>query len=185
MEDDFLLIEKCKRNNSSAFEILYKKYAPTMKGVAFRYVNDSSIAEDIIQEAFIKVFVNINSFNSKSGSFEGWLRRVVVNASIDQFKKIKKQNESIYDIDYLTENDEDSEPNDNYDYSKEELIESINMLPKGYKLVFNMYVFDKYSHKEIASSLNITEGTSKSQFSKAKKYLKNILEKQKTFINGK
>lgn len=185
MEEDFSLIEKCKRNDSAAFEKLYKKYASKMKGVAFRYVNDYAIAEDIIQEAFIKVFVKINTFDG-SGSFAGWLHRVVVNAAIDYFNKQKKQNGQISDLEYLIETSNYEDDNDDtYDYSMEQLLESISKLPAGYKLVFNMYVIDNYSHKEIAAALNITEGTSKSQLSKAREYLKKTLEKPKVITYGK
>ena len=156
-----------------------------MKGVAYRYVNDFAIAEDILQEAFIKVFVNLKTFDN-SGSFEGWLRRVVVNSSINYFHSLKKQSENISDLGYLLENDLNDENDDEeYDYSMEELVDSISMLPEGYKMVFNMYVVDNFTHKEIAAALNITEGTSKSQLSKAREYLKRILEKQKMVSNGR
>ena len=151
-----------------------------MKGVAFRYVNDAALSEDIIQEAFIKVFVNIQTFDT-SGSFGGWLHRVVVNAAIDHFNKIKKQNHKVVaDLSTISENGHHEEVDNNYDYSMEELVESISKLPEGYKLVFNMYVVDDFSHKEIAAALNITEGASKSQLSKARGYLRNYLEKNKT-----
>ena len=156
-----------------------------MKGVAYRYVNDFAIAEDILQEAFIKVFVNLKTFDN-SGSFEGWLRRVVVNSSINYFHSLKKQSENISDLGYLLENDLNDEGDDEeYDYSMEELVDSISMLPEGYKMLFNMYVVDNFTHKEIAAALNITEGTSKSQLSKAREYLKRILEKQKMVSNGR
>ncbi len=184
MENDSELIDGCKSSSDSAFEKLYQKYASKMKGVAYRYVNDADIAEDIIQEAFVKVFVNIKSFDA-SRSFEGWLHRVVVNAAIDQFHKSKKKLENIADLKYLTETDNDDAPEDNHEYSMEELLESIAMLPEGYKMVFNMYVIDNFSHKEIAAALNITEGTSKSQLSKAREYLKKILEKYKTVSDAR
>lgn len=185
MNGDWQLIESCKHNDSAAFEKLYKKYASKMKGVAYRYVNDFAIAEDILQEAFIKVFVNLKTFDN-SGSFEGWLRRVVVNSSINYFHSLKKQSENISDLGYLLENDLNDEGDDEeYDYSMEELVDSISMLPEGYKMVFNMYVVDNFTHKEIAAALNITEGTSKSQLSKAREYLKRILEKQKMVSNGR
>ena len=184
MNEDWQLIESCNHNDSDAFERLYIKYASKMKGVAFRYVNDSAVAEDILQEAYIKVFVNLKTFDTK-GSFEGWLRRVVVNSSINYYHSIKKQQEKLSDLGYILENDgEEDSVDENYDYSMEELVESIGMLPEGYKMVFNMYVVDNFTHKEIASALNITEGTSKSQLSKAREYLKKVLEKQKTVSNG-
>lgn len=185
MNEDWELIEGCKHNDTAAFERLYLKYASKMKGVAFRYVNDAAVAEDILQESFIKVYVNLKTFDTK-GSFEGWLRRVVVNASINYYHTVKKEQEKLSDLGYFMERDmEEEDAEEKYDYSMEELVESIAALPEGYKMVFNMYVVDNFSHKEIASALNISEGTSKSQLSKAREYLKRVLEKQKLVSNGR
>ena len=109
-----------------------------------------------------------------------------MNSSINYFHSLKKQSENISDLGYLLENDLNDEGDDEeYDYSMEELVDSISMLPEGYKMVFNMYVVDNFTHKEIAAALNITEGTSKSQLSKAREYLKRMLEKQKMVSNGR
>ena len=185
MKEDWLLIENCKRNDSIAFEKLYYKYASRMKGVAYRYVEDGMVAEDILQEAFVKVFKNLQNFDT-SGTFEGWLRRVVVNLAINYYNQQKKQSEHFSDLGYLMESDWDEELlEEETNYTMEELVDSIAMLPEGYRLVFNMYVVDGFSHKEIAGALKISEGTSKSQLSKARDYLKKLLEKQKLVSNGR
>lgn len=180
MKDDLALIEEYKKGNTAAFETLYKKYASKMKWVAFRYVNDSSIAEDVLQEAFVKVFKKIDTYES-TGSFEGWLRRTVVNTAINYYNSIKKENERMAEFGASAENENTTgniEEEDNY--TLQELMDAVNMLPEGYKVVFNLYAIDQYSHKEIAEALNISEGTSKSQLFKARTFLKKILKEKKT-----
>ncbi len=184
MKDDVILIEECKQGSSIAFDSLYKKYAGRMKGVAFRYVNDSFIAEDIIQEAFVKVFVKIKAYEH-TGSFEAWLRRMVVNASINYYHSLKKQKENMAEFAFSPENDHSSGFYDEAKYSMEELMAAVNQLPEGYKMVFNLYAIDQYSHKEIAEALKITEGTSKSQLFKARDFLKKILQNKKIKQNDR
>lgn len=180
MKDDLTLIEEYKKGSIAAFETLYKKYASKMKWVAFRYVNDSSLAEDILQEAFVKVFKKIETYTN-TGSFEGWLRRTVVNTAINHYNSIKKENERMAEFGASAENENSSENIEEEDnYTLQELMDAVNMLPEGYKVVFNLYAIDQYSHKEIAEALNISEGTSKSQLFKARSFLKKILKEKKT-----
>ncbi len=179
MKDDLALIGEYKRGSIVAFEILYKKYASKMKWVAFRYVNDSHIAEDVLQEAFVKVFKKIESFEN-TGSFEGWLRRTVVNTAINYYNSIKKESEKMAEFTASVENDNADDVDAEQSYTLEELMEALNSLPEGYKVVFNLYAIDQYSHKEIAEALNISEGTSKSQLFKARTFLKKTLQSKKT-----
>ena len=180
MKDDLILIEEYKNGSTTAFEALYKKYASKMKWVAFRYVSDSSLAEDVLQEAFVKVFKKIETFENK-GSFEGWLRRTVVNTAINYYNAIKKESEKNVEFGVFTENENATENQDEEDnFTLQELMDAVNMLPDGYKVVFNLYAIDQYSHKEIAEALNISEGTSKSQLFKARTFLKKILKEKKT-----
>jgi RNA polymerase sigma-70 factor (ECF subfamily) len=183
MKEDLVLVEEYKRGSISAFETLYKKYASKMKGVAFRYVNDPFIAEDILQEAFVKVFNKISKFDN-TGPFEAWLRRIVVNTSINHYNSVKKENEKAAQFALSPENENSDNSDEEESYTLEELMEAVNMLPSGYKIVFNLYVIDKYSHKEIAESLKITEGTSKSQLFKAREFLKKTLQNKKTTQNA-
>lgn len=180
MKDDLTLIEEYKKGGTAAFETLYKKYASKMKWVAFRYVNDSFLAEDILQEAFVKVFKKIETYTN-TGSFEGWLRRTVVNTAINYYNSIKKENERMAEFGASVENENSSESiEEEENYTLQELMDAVNLLPDGYKVVFNLYAIDQYSHKEIAGALNISEGTSKSQLFKARSFLKKILKEKKT-----
>jgi RNA polymerase sigma factor (sigma-70 family) len=178
MKDDITLVEEYKRGSTSAFEMLYKKYASKMKWVAFRYVNDSAIAEDVLQEAFVKVFKKISTFEN-TGSFEGWLRRTVVNTAINYYNSIKKESEKMAEFGDSLENQGSEITEEEPSYTLEEMMEAINQLPEGYKVVFNLYAIDQYSHKEISEALNITEGTSKSQLFKARAFLKKTLQHKK------
>jgi len=184
MKEDWILIDEYKNGSVSAFETIYKKYASKMKGIAFRYLNDSFMAEDVVQESFIKVFKKINEIQ-KTGAFEAWLRRVVVNTAINYYNTIKKTGEkkAEFTLFEISENNNNDDFDDSENYSLDELTKAVNMLPAGYKMVFNMYAIDQYSHKEIAEALNINEGTSKSQLFKARAFLKEILQKKKVIQN--
>jgi RNA polymerase sigma-70 factor (ECF subfamily) len=187
MVSDEQIIKGCKKGKRQAFNMLYKKYASVMLGVCIRYSRTRTDAEDVLQEGFIRVFNNIDSFEGR-GSFEGWLRRIMVNTAINHYKATKKH--VIYD-DIDTNNSAQAAlstaaMDDVYDgeYSQQELLEMINSLPDGYRMVFNLYVFEEMSHKEIAQIMEFTENTSKSQLSKARKWLRVKLgEKYKNYSN--
>ena len=170
------LIEKCKQKDRNAFNHLFNTYSRVLMGISIRYANDVAEAEDILQESFIKIFHQIETYESK-GSFEGWLKRIVVNTAINYFnsKKVRIDgggNADDYDMEDQNFNIED-ELNGN------ELLEIINQIPEGYRVIFNLNVVEGYTHKEIAEQFNITEGTSKSQLSKAKAMLRKILTENK------
>lgn len=168
-EDDW--IKGCLQGDRSAQRQLYDFYSSKMYSICYRYVKDSMEAEDILVTAFMKVFDKIGQFKSE-GSFEGWIRRIVVNEALTYLRK----NRSMY---LETELEQaDREP----DYSKlsdhleaEDLLNMIKELPTGYRIVFNLYAIDGYSHKEIADQLGISENTSKSQLSRARVYLQKML----------
>ena len=174
MIDDGKLIEGCLRNKRRSQKQLYNKYAPKMYGVCLRYSKNKHDAEDILQDAFIKIYRNIDFFNNK-GSFEGWIRRIVVNTALTHLRN--KTKHWFVDIDTvpvaIEEDEEKFSP-----LSPEDLIQLIQELPNGYRTVINLFVFEKYSHKEIAKALAISEGTSKSQYSKAKALLKSKIEEK-------
>lgn len=182
MTSDQDLIEGCKKGKHSAFEALYTKYAKRMMAIALRYCNTTFEAEDIVQESFIKVFEKINTFDSK-GSFEGWLKRIVVNLSINNFHKTSKER--------AFENTSETEIADEHaitvlsELSNTELLSTLKLLPLGYRTVFNLYAIEGYSHKEIAELCQINEGTSRSQLAKAKIMLKEILVKHSYVAYGK
>jgi RNA polymerase sigma-70 factor (ECF subfamily) len=148
-----------------------------MFAVCLRYSKSHSEAQDIMQDAFIKVFENINGFRQE-GSFEGWIRRIMVNTALNYIQKSAKD-KFLKDIDSVneTEIDDGEIAKRPVNFSSEELLSLVQKLPPGYKTVFNLYVFEKFKHKEIAEILNISENTSKSQLSKARVYLQKGLKK--------
>lgn len=172
------LIIRCKKGDPVAQEVLYKKYASRMRFVCLRYARTSFEVEDIFQDAFVKLFTHIRHYNG-TGSFDGWVRRIFVNTAIDHYKKNNKWqeqplDEGQYELAEVTISDEGFEQVAN-ELSTQELLELANSLPEGYRIVFNLYVVEKYSHAQIAETLGIKEGTSKSQLSKARKMLKMLL----------
>ena len=168
------IVEKCRVYDKKAQKELYDVYSPVLFGICLRYSNSKADAEDILQEGFIKIFTKINNYSGK-GSFEGWMRRIVVNTAISHYHKNKKHKE-IYDIDEIKETELEGSTFESLDYTKEELFSVINNLPEGYRIIFNLYAIEGYKHKEIAIKLNISENTSKSQYSRAKSKLKKMLE---------
>ncbi len=162
------LLKGCKKNKRPFQEILYKKYATKMYSICLSYAGDRDMAQDMLQEAFIKIFNKIHTFKLE-GSLEGWIRRIVNNTAIDHLRKQTRLNN------YITEKDEiEDDINITNGLSRlqtQDLMKQIARLPEGARAVFNLYVLEGYSHKEIAKKLNITEGTSKSQFNRARKLL--------------
>ncbi len=173
------LINGCKIGDKKAQRTLYDKYAAKMLGVCIRYFRDIDEAEDALQEGFIKIFKNIDKFRNE-GSFEGWIRRIMVNTSLNYYKSNLKH---YYGTDYdeVEEFVEDEKLKfDNL--SVEYLLKIIQDLPEGYRLVFNLYEIEGYSHKEIAEMLGISVNTSKSQLMKAKRNLQKVLVSKEKFI---
>ncbi len=164
------LIHDCKNKESLAQEQIYKILSPVLFGICLKYSRNYEEAQDNLQEGFLLVFDKIDKYNFK-GSFEGWVKRVIINYILQQYRS-----QPIFEIvtDSFTENaavDLDDE-----DISLDYLTQLIQELPDRYRLVFNLYVLDDYSHKEIASMLQISVGTSKSNLSRAKTILKDKIE---------
>jgi RNA polymerase sigma factor (sigma-70 family) len=175
------LINGCLRRDSSAQKILYDTYSSKMYGLCYRYVKDSMDAEDILVTAFMKVFDKIQQFK-KEGSFEGWIRKIVVNEALTFLRR----NRSMYLETELEQADREPDYNALSDHLEtEDLLTMIRELPTGYRIVFNMYAIDGYSHKEIAAQLGISENTSKSQLSRARTYLQKVLTEQDWMANKK
>lgn len=172
--DDEALIDDCISGNARAQKSLFDRFAPKMLGVVLRYVNDKERANDILQDSFIKIFQNLTSFK-KDGSLEGWVRRIVVNTALDYLRRNKKYlgHVEITDISLNVSNSSDAIGK----LEKDSLMDIIQSLPEGYRTVFNLYAIEGYSHKEIADKLEITENTSKSQYSRAKTAIQKLLEK--------
>lgn len=170
------LIKQCLKKNAEAQKKLYMTYAKKMYGVSLRFARVDGEADDILQEAFIKVFEKLHTFRQE-GSFEGWIRRIVVNTAITYVKKNNMYTKEV-DMNQIGDN-EIIEDDAISNLSKEDLIRMIQELPAGKRMIFNLYVYEGYSHKEIGEMLNINESTSKGQLSKAKQMLKEKLEKVK------
>ncbi|MEM6377429.1 MAG: sigma-70 family RNA polymerase sigma factor [Bacteroidota bacterium] len=173
------LIQGCIRGERKCQEAVFRLYAGKMLVVCMRYARHRMEAEDILQDAFIKVFRYINNFQHK-GSFEGWIRRIVVNTALKNIDKKSFTNEQIGIED---EKDTGAVPNVYSDLGEAELLKMVASLPDGYRVVFNLYAIEGYSHKEIADLLDIGESTSRSQLVKARKLLQEmILKTQKIAV---
>lgn len=159
------LIKKAIEQNREAQQLLFEQYSPKMLGVCRQYVKDIHHAEDLMLSGFLKVFTKLHTFKGE-GNFEGWIRKIIVNTCLTYLNK--KNPFQLTDEDYVfdesaTESLENTSVND--------IQKLIDQLPEGYKLVFNLYAIEGYKHSEIAEKLNISEGTSKSQLFKARKWL--------------
>jgi RNA polymerase sigma-70 factor (ECF subfamily) len=169
------IIDGCIREDRVAQRILYDKYSKKMLGVCFRYAKDIMEAEDIMQEGFIKVFDKIGSFKH-NGSFDGWVRRIMVNTAINKFKARRLDLEYKDEFNFDVEDEICEEPIDSMGY--DELIRVINKLPDGYRTVFNLFAIDGYSHSDIANKLGIKESTSRTQYCKGRRCLIKLMNKK-------
>lgn len=173
------LIEGCMREDRKCQQEVFRRYASKMMGVCLRYARHQMEAEDLLQDAFIKVYNNISKFEHK-GSFEGWIRRIVVNTALKNYSKKSFTYEQIG----VEEQPENSAPPEVYAHlHEEELLKLVAALPDGYRVVFNLYAIEGYSHKEISEMLGCQESTSRSQLVKARKLLQaQILKLQKIAV---
>jgi RNA polymerase sigma factor (sigma-70 family) len=167
------LLQGCIEGNRRMQEELYRRFSPRMYAVCLRYASNAEEAEDILQEGFIKIFKKLDSFRSE-GSFEGWIRRIFVNTAIEQFRRkryllpVTEKEENTIEGKYFSVLDE---------LAEKDILSLVQELSPGYRTVFNMYVVEGYTHKEIADMLGISEGTSKSQLSRAKVILQEMVKK--------
>jgi RNA polymerase sigma-70 factor (ECF subfamily) len=175
------LIKGCLRRERTAQQQLFDLYSSKMYALCYRYVRHAMEAEDILVTAFTKVFDRIGQFKGE-GSFEGWIRRIMVNEALTYLRKSRTM--------YLETDLEQADREPDYDklsdhLEAEDLMKMIQELPAGYRLVFNMYAIDGYSHREIAEQLGISENTSKSQLSRARVYLQKKLAETDWVSNQK
>jgi RNA polymerase sigma factor (sigma-70 family) len=168
------IIKDCKRGKRKAQKMLYEKFYRQMLGVCLRYSSSKPEAEDVMLTGFMNIFTKIDSYNG-SGTFEGWMKKVMINTAIDNFRKQKKQNEH---SDISLFEDELVEEIDFPDYfSVNEILKMVQKLPTGYRTVFNLYAIEGFSHQEIAEMLCVSVNTSKTQLFKARKLLQNSILK--------
>jgi len=170
-----LIIAGCLNNHPGAQKELYTRYSPKMLAVCYRFAHSREDAEDMLQEGFIKVFSQIHTFQNK-GAFEGWIRRIIVHTCINVLKRNKKFNEAV-DLEYAVE----AQVRDNIPsiLQAKQVVECIRMLPTGYRTVLNLYAIEGYSHREIGDMLDIGESTSRSQYTRAKALLEQVLIKKR------
>jgi RNA polymerase sigma factor (sigma-70 family) len=161
------LIKGCVSEDRECQVELYNRFASKMMAVCMRYAGSRMEAEDVLQDGFIKVFDNISKFKME-GSLEGWVRRIMVNTSINKIRankmKFEEIGENVTDFDHHDKTIVEK-------MSEQDILKLVSEMPKGYRYVFNMYAIEGYSHKEIAGQLGIEEASSRSQYAKAKKYL--------------
>ena len=179
------IVEACLRGERRAQERLFQTYYGKMLAVCMRYLNDRDSAQEILQVSFLKVFDKLEFFDF-TGSLEGWIRRIVTNTAIDHLRKAKKDPFlSDQDNDFVTGSSDpmvESEQTALLDRKAQVAIEAIGKLSPAYRAVFNLYVIEEHTHKEIAEILGISEGTSKSNLAKAKMNLQRLLKEQFTLI---
>lgn len=167
------LIEGCKKKDRMAQKLLFDRYSPKMNGICLRYLRHTEDAEDVLVEAFFKVLTNINQFKS-SGSFEGWIRRIVVNECLMFLRRRHNFNMTVeVDANLKVQTDKNIED----ELAAQDILDFLDQLPTGYRTIFNLYVLEGYKHREIAEMLNISINTSKSQLILAKKRMKSLLIK--------
>ena len=166
------LVERCVRKEPQAQEYLFKTFSGRMLGLCNRYTDSLEEAEDIMQDAFVKIFQKIDTFKG-NGSLEGWMKRIMVNTALDAFRKNKnfRYNIDIDTIEYTSETHQHVLES----IGAKDLLNLMKTMPKGFRTVFNLYAIEGYAHKEIADMLAITESTSKSQYSRAKAHLQKII----------
>lgn len=164
------IIEAVLENNDIAQSMFYNLFAPKMYGVCLRYAGNRMEADDILQEGFIKVFLNLNTFR-KEGSLEGWIRRTIINTAINLNKQNARYRNNV-EIEKVVVAQNNSE-HILQKFNVNDLLKMVMNLPPGYRMIFNLYVIEGYSHKEISEMLGISENTSKSQLLRARIALKN------------
>jgi len=179
MKEDLALIKDILNNRSKALEALYDRFAPSLLSLCFRYAGNMQDAEDILHDGFIKIIKNLPDFKPRpDGSLEAWMKRIMTNTALNFLRDHAKDRKQL-DLDLIQDRISLSADNDPVEFdlahlpiSQDQIMQMIAALPAGYRTVFNLYVFEEYSHKEICEKLNCTESNSKSQLSKARAVLR-------------
>jgi RNA polymerase sigma factor (sigma-70 family) len=174
MREDTTLVTACLKGDPRAQKTFFEKFAPKMFAVCLRYMGDSDDAQDTLQDGFVKVFSKLADFKNE-GVLEGWIRRIIVNTCLDAIRKNQKTkfDVSISDVEYQLEYNDTGLQS----LELEELMNLVQSMPNGYRVVFNMFAIEGYSHKEIGEKLGINENTSKSQYLRARAFLRERIEK--------
>jgi len=163
------IIKGCLKGSRRDQELLYRKHSARLYAVCLQYSGNDDEAKDILQEGFIKIFENLHSYKFE-GSFEGWMRRIVVNTALEKYRS-RNNLYKVEDIDQIAETEAEPDGEDYTGLEAADLLEIIRELPPKYRMVFNLYALEGFSHKEISKMVNISEGTSKSNLSRARMIL--------------
>ena len=180
--DERILLEQCRNQNRSAQKVLYERHYHKMMPVCQRYLKSEDDALEVMNDAFLKVFSKIHQYKSE-GSLEAWIKRIVINSAIDFVRKNKSYRSNFIRTNEFhlygspDESDEEELPDESYDFSKEEIFVMVGDLPPATRVVFNLFVLEQFTHKQIAGKLSISEGTSKWHLSNARKILKEKINK--------
>ncbi len=172
------ILDKCKAQDRAAQYELYNMYSKAMYNVCVRMMKDDSSAEDALQMAFVKAFKNIDSYKYDA-TFGAWLKRIVINTCISELNKRKVFFQEVDDKDYVEVENEETD----HAYDIQRIQYAMQMLPEGYRVIFTMYAVEGYDHQEISQVMGISEGTSKSQYSRAKVKLKELLLENERIAN--
>lgn len=177
MINDGQILEGCLKHDKRSQKLLFEKYSGMLMGICIRYATDVPEAEDILQESLLKVYLNIGDYSGE-GSFIGWMRRIVINTAITHYHRNLKHKHYV-EIEEVFTGETGDESIPDTQYTAEELQRVMDLLPPGYKMIFNLYAIEGYKHREIADMLDIDVNTSKSQYSRARSFLRNKLAKYK------
>lgn len=177
MNSDTHILSGCIKGKPGAQRALYEKYSAVLLGICIRYAGSVEEAEDILQEGFVKIFLNIGHFKGE-GSLMAWMRRIMINTAITAYHRSLKHRYHD-DIGEVKETNMEEASYEESDFTAEELQNIIQRMPDGYRMVFNLYAIEGYKHREIAELMGIDENTSKSQYSRARRWLQEKLERLK------
>lgn len=172
------LIINCRKQDRKAQEELYRIYSAKLFGLCLKYSENRQQAEDNLQDGFVSIFEKISQFRDE-GSFEGWMKRIVINTCLQKYRKQK-----VYSLNNESQIEEESFEIEEEEFEVDFLLECVQALPDRYRQVFNLYVLDGYSHKEIAEMMHISEGTSKSNLARARMALKERIEESRARQNS-
>jgi RNA polymerase sigma factor (sigma-70 family) len=171
--DEIDLIKGCRENNRQCQKVLYERYSALMFAVCRRYCPDYEIARDVLQEGFLKVFLNIDKFKNE-GSFEGWIKRIMINSALGYLRSVSVR---FVDGDGTALPEKTKSPDVIDDLSAKDIMKLIQQLPAGYRTVFNLHAIEGYDYRDIALMLNITEATARSQYLKARLAIQQLMKK--------
>lgn len=166
------LVKKCQKGDRSAFKQLYELHVKAMFNVSMRILNNRIEVDDVLQESFLAAFKNIGKFEGKA-PFGGWLKRIVINNSIDA---VKRRDRQVISLEEAGEVEEELQLEEGVTYEADKVAEALQELPDGFRVIVTLFLFEDYSHKMIAEKLNISEGTSKSQYHRGRKKLAELIQ---------